>query len=285
VADPSCDYALGSTAAEQERLIRQSSYLEPITERLFREAGIAAGQRVLDLGSGVGDVSMLAAKLVGPSGEVVGIEREATSIARARARAAAAGLRNVSFLQSDAAEISLKKPFDAAVGRFVLQFIPDAANVLRSVAQLVRPGGVVAFNEPQWGPWLTMLEPLPLAHACALPIREAFHRSAVVSDMGASLHRLFQDAGLPPPTMRMEMLLGAEPLYAHWLFDLLVTVQPRIASLGISLEKLGDLSSLAERLQAEMARARTVMPLIALVGAWSRKPEVAEYGTGVIFPS
>src|SRR6266581_7498051 len=91
------EYALGSTDAEHERLIWQAARVAPITERLFCEAGIGLGQRVLDIGSGVGDVAMLAARLVGPSGEVVGIERDKRSIARAKARAAKAGLRNISF--------------------------------------------------------------------------------------------------------------------------------------------------------------------------------------------
>jgi len=56
------EYALGSTAAEHARLIRQAAGLAPVTERLFREAGIGAGHRVLDLGSGVGDVAILAAR-------------------------------------------------------------------------------------------------------------------------------------------------------------------------------------------------------------------------------
>src|SRR6266481_4888988 len=94
-------YALGSTDAEHERLIRQAAGLAPLTERLFREAGIGPGQRVLDIGSGVGDVAVLAARLVGPSGEVMGVERDSRSIARARARVAKAGVHNVSFIQSD----------------------------------------------------------------------------------------------------------------------------------------------------------------------------------------
>jgi len=94
------DYALGCTNAEQQRLIRQAARVAPITERLFREAGIGAGQRVLDLGSGMGDVAMLVARLVGPSGEVVGVERDASSIARATARVAEAKLRNVTFTTS-----------------------------------------------------------------------------------------------------------------------------------------------------------------------------------------
>ena len=100
VNSPASPYALGSTDAEHERLIRQGARVAPLTERLFREAGIGSGQRVLDLGSGVGDVAMLVARLVGPSGEVVAVERDPRSIARARARVAEAGLRNVSFAQS-----------------------------------------------------------------------------------------------------------------------------------------------------------------------------------------
>src|SRR6266487_757233 len=102
---PTSQYALGSTDAEHERLIRQAVRLAPLTERFFRDAGIGPGQRVLDLCSGVGDVAMLAARLVGPSGEVVGIERDPRSLERARARVAEAGLHNVSFTQSDVGEI------------------------------------------------------------------------------------------------------------------------------------------------------------------------------------
>src|SRR5438876_8191642 len=108
-------YVLGYTNSEHERLIRQAARIAPVTERLFREAGIGPGQRVLDLGSGVGDVAMLAARIVGPSGEVVGIERDPKSIAKARARVAEVGLDNVSFTQSDVSEIPDGEPFEGAV--------------------------------------------------------------------------------------------------------------------------------------------------------------------------
>src|SRR5947208_10263019 len=97
----SADYPLGHTDAEHERLIRQAARVAPITERFFREAGIGLGQRVLDLGSGVGDVAMLVARLVGPSGEVVAIERDSNAIAKARARVRKAGFQNISFNDSN----------------------------------------------------------------------------------------------------------------------------------------------------------------------------------------
>src|SRR5437867_13450878 len=94
---PSADYALGYTDAEHERLIRQAARVAPITERFFREAGIGLGQRVLDLGSGVGDVAMLAARLVGPSVQVVAIERGPKSIAKASVCVTEAGFHYVCF--------------------------------------------------------------------------------------------------------------------------------------------------------------------------------------------
>ena len=63
VESTTSQYALGSTDAEHERLIWQAERFALLTERLFREAGIGQGQRVLDIGSGVGDVALLAARL------------------------------------------------------------------------------------------------------------------------------------------------------------------------------------------------------------------------------
>src|SRR5712692_6591752 len=133
------EYALGNTDAEHERLIRQAARLAQSTERFFSDAGIGLGQRILDVGSGVGDVAMLAARLVGPTGEVVGVERDPRSIARARVRVAGAGLHNVNFTQADVSQFPDDKPFDAVVGRFILQFLPDPVATLRSLSQLVRP--------------------------------------------------------------------------------------------------------------------------------------------------
>jgi SAM-dependent methyltransferase len=119
---PISTYVLGSTDAEHERLIRQAAILDPYTERFFRDAGIGTAQRVLDIGSGLGDVTMLVARLVGPSGAVIGVDRDASIIVKAKARVGAAGLQNVTFMQSDVGEIESSKPFDAVVGRFILEF-------------------------------------------------------------------------------------------------------------------------------------------------------------------
>ena len=265
------EYALGYTAAEQQRLIRQATRIAPVTERLFREAGIGPGQRVLDLGSGVGDVAMLVARLVGPTGEVVGIEREPSSIARAKGRAAEAGLHNLSFTQKDVTQIVSNRPFDAAVGRFILMFLPDPVSVLRSVSRLVRPGGVVAFQEPSWIPMLALGARLPLWSKVLAAIHETFLRSGVNMEMGLDLYVAFQQAGLPAPAMRMETLLGGDSDCAQMPVDVLRSIRPLAQRHDVSLEGLGDLETLADRIYAEATRLNAVMNVIPIVSAWVRK--------------
>jgi ubiquinone/menaquinone biosynthesis C-methylase UbiE len=265
------DYALGYTDAEQERLIRQATLNAPHTERLFREAGIGVGHRVLDLGSGMGDVSMLVARLVGASGEVVGIERDATSIERAQARVAAAGLRNVSFLNADVNNIVTDRPFDAVVGRFILMFLPDPIFVLRSVSRLVRPGGVLAFQEPSWIPMLALGDRLPLWSCVLRSIHETILRSGANPEMGFALYSIFQEVGLPAPKMHLEIPLGSDVDFLRVISDLLCSLRPLTEQHNVSLKELGGLDTLPDRICAEIAAANTVVSIVPLVGAWSRK--------------
>jgi ubiquinone/menaquinone biosynthesis C-methylase UbiE len=270
--DHQADYLLGSSDAEHERLIRQAIRLAPVTERFFREAGIGFGQRVLDVGSGVGDIAMLLAELVGPSGEVVAIERDARSINRARIRASQRGLRNVTFVKSDIAQFSSDASFDAAVGRFILQFLPDPVAALRFLSQKVRPGGVIAFQEQSWTPFLALSRHLPLWSAAVFLLYDVSVRSGVNMEMGPALHKTFQDAGLPAPSMRLEMELGHEPGFTRWVSDVVHSVQPQIQKLNLSIKGLGDLETLQERLQREVASSNTVVPWLAMVGAYCRTP-------------
>src|SRR5438552_15310335 len=229
------DYALGYTDSEQARLIRQATLIAPHTERLFREAGIGVGHRVLNLGSGMGDVSMLGAGLVGASGEVVGIERDATSIERAQARVAAAGLRNVSFLNADVNNIVTDRPFDAVVGRYILMFLPDPISVLRSVSRLVCPGGVLAFQEPSWIPMLALGDRLPLWSCVLRSIHETISRSGANPEMGLALYQIFQEIGLPAPHMILEIPIVSDFDFFRWITTLLVSMRTLFAQLNCSL--------------------------------------------------
>ena len=270
--DPRSLYALGSTDSEHERLIRQGTRLAPYTERFFREAGIGPGQRVLDLGSGVGDVAMLVARLVGPSGEVLAAERDPRSITRAKARVVEAGVRNVTFAEFDVSQIASTQLFDAVVGRFILMYLPDPVAVLRSLSRLVRPGGVFAFQESSWAPIFAISTHLPLWSTAVSLMCETFQRSGADPEIGLSLYRIFQEAGLPAPEMRMEIPLGDDSDFVRWVYDVICSLRQQNQQLNQSLEKLGDFDTLLERLQAEFAASNRAASWMAIVGAWSRKP-------------
>ena len=134
-------YALGHSDRELRRLSVQARLVDPITRRFFAEAGIAPGMRVLDVGSGVGDVAFVAAELVGEHGTVVGTDRSAAAIALARRRAEERSLGTVSFREGDPTEMTFEEPFDAVVGRYVLMFQPDPVAMLQRASHTPAPAG------------------------------------------------------------------------------------------------------------------------------------------------
>ena len=264
-------YVLGNTDAEHERLTRQAAGLAATTERLFTDAGIGPGMRVLDVGAGVGDVSLLAARLVGPSGSVTGVDRDAAALGKARSRALAAGAEHVRFVEGDVRDVQADTPFDAVVGRFILQFVSDPVAVLRSLATLVRRGGILVFQEPSWASALLHAAHLPLRSACIELLCETLRRGGAQTDMGLTLFRSFPDSGLPVPQMRIDIPIGHDLPSRRWLYELLCTVRPRLEGLGVSSDAIGDFETLEERLDTELSAARSYATCVGLVGAWSRK--------------
>ena len=129
-------YQFGTGIGEEEldRLEAQGAAIAPATRMIFAEAGIRPGMRVLDIGCGAGDVTFVAADLVGPDGSVVGVDHSPDALARARLRAQRRGLAQVQFIEGDIHDPAPGGPFDAIVERLVLMWVPDPAAVLREQA-------------------------------------------------------------------------------------------------------------------------------------------------------
>ena len=140
-------YVLGDSEGELRRLVDQSHFIGELTEQVLLRAGIEQGMSVLDCGCGAGDVSFLVARLVGPSGRIVGIDRSIAGIELARQRAAEAGLANVTFEVAELAEFLLSEPVDVLVGRLILMYQPEPEVILSQLAKHVRPGGLIVFQE------------------------------------------------------------------------------------------------------------------------------------------
>jgi ubiquinone/menaquinone biosynthesis C-methylase UbiE len=265
------EYVLGHTNAEQLRLIRQARVLAPFTNRLFRDAGIASGMRVLDIGCGMGDVTMLAAQLVGPTGRVVSIDRDQASIETAQRRVSAIGLENVRFHQADLLTFEDAEPFDAIVSRLVLEFVPDTTAAIKRLRDLLRPGGVMAFQEPSWSIWLAYTAHLPLRSAVTTLIHKTFVAGGVNTEMELPIYRAFLAADLSIADMRIELPVGDSPEFRSLLYELLLAVWGRVEAFRLPLDGLGDPNTLASRLDDELNVNKSLASFIALVCASARK--------------
>jgi SAM-dependent methyltransferase len=141
----------------QARLDRQ---IRPHGLRALETAAPAAGERALDVGCGCGDTSLELARRVGAGGVVLGVDLSRAMVARARERAAEAGLRHVEFREADAQTADLGEAgFDLAFSRFGVMFFEDPVAAFANLRRALRPGGRLAFvcwQALAANPWVTV---------------------------------------------------------------------------------------------------------------------------------
>jgi SAM-dependent methyltransferase len=122
-----------------------------VSDRLVEMAGVKEGDRVLDVAAGYGEPSLTAARKVGPDGNVVATDISTEMLEFGRQRAAANGVENIEFMQSDASSLDFPaKSFDAAVSRWGIIFEPDGEGAAAKVRGFLKPGGRFAISS--WGP-------------------------------------------------------------------------------------------------------------------------------------
>jgi SAM-dependent methyltransferase len=268
----STDYLLGHDEQELARLEHQASMLAPATRTILRLAGIAPGMRVLDLGTGAGDVAFEVAELVGPSGSVVGIDQAVRPLRYAALRAERRNLTNVSFLHGDLHTTPIDDQFDAVVGRLILLYSPEPVAVLRRFADLLRPGGIVAMMEYE----MHAAGTLPQTELSARTvdwITAAFRRSGLDPSLGARLGPIMRDAGFDDATV-----LGlqgyrepGDPAGPRLGAETVRTLLPVIERTGLATAAEVGIDTLEERLARESAALRTTFKPPTLVGAWARR--------------
>lgn len=271
-------YPFKSSDEERQRLIAQGELVAPLTQRLFERAGITSGMRVLDIGSGSGDVAFSAARLVAPRGSVIGVDRDSAQVAFAEQRARADGLTNVRFIVGDFREIELSPAVDAVVGRLVLMYAADPLDALRRALRNLKTGGVIALQESVIdydGP--VLIEPLDcLAAKAAEWFRAGFKHTGVHPRMGLRLFGLMRAAGLDPST-EIDMLVPIQQGPEGALFSSLTSVirsQMRaIVASGVATEAEIDIETLEKRLIADAPDCGVVGYFnLGHVGVWAKKP-------------
>lgn len=269
------DYPLGSSDAEHERLLFQARVLRQWTGRFLRAGGLRPGMSVLDLGSGLGDVALLAAEIVGPSGSVLGADRDRRVTDKARRRVAEEGLsRTVRFEVADVDEFRPDGTFDAVIGRYILLYQQDPAAVLRRYSRFLRPGGLVIFHEfdlvsiaPAWPACPAWDDALAL-------LARAFDAAGALSDCGPRLSGTYLAAGLPRPVVEaiIPVADGPESPMLDWAATTLQSLQPVLDRIGAPLPPGLEYSSLTDHWRKALVTDGIQMHLPSQYGAWTRVP-------------
>lgn len=264
------EYLAADRQVEEERLLAQGKVIDPLTRRVFASAGLARGMRVLDLGSGAGNVSRLAAEAVGPEGRVVGVERDPEAVRRSELLARDAGYHNIEFREGDIEALTGDAgEFDAVVGRLVLMYVADPAGVLRRAASLVRPGGLVCLHEADFTYMWSSVD-TPTWRRLKSWIMQALARIDADQRMGPSLFATYGSAGLPDPELMMEAVVGGgDNAYALGWVNVARAALPLMERFGIATADEVDPDSLTERLLAEVHAERGIVVGPCLYGAWT----------------
>jgi SAM-dependent methyltransferase len=265
-------YSLGASEAELARLDAQAALIAVPTAVFLGSAGIAAGMRVLDLGTGLGHVAFLAGELVGASGEVVGIDQAAALLAVAEQRKVAAGAGNVHFVEADVRVFRDMRPFDAVVGRLILFHLPDPADVLRHHLEGLADGGLMVMIDFDVGAARSE-PPAPVFNAALGWVMAAFRHAGANPVIGTQLGHLLREAGLTGiDTFGFQRYLSADDPDGPLLVSSVVkSLAPVIVAAGIATEEELALDTLEARLAADLQTHRAVGLIPAIAGAWGRK--------------
>jgi len=265
------NYPLGYSKDEFSRLERQGALLAELTRDVLVRAGVDQGMRVLDVGCGVGDVSLVAAELVGASGEVLGVDRSLESVEIATRRAANAGRSNVSFVRAELDALISAGHYDALIGRLVLLYLPFPSQTLRRLRGHLRPGVIVVFQE------MAMVMGWSSIHGAEFNryrdlIIATFERAGIDLDMGGKLFTTFIAAGLPEPQMTSAAVVGGgvdSPIY-DYIANTARSLLPMMERLGVATAAEVEIDTAAERVRQETIENNACIVLPPLIGAWTR---------------
>src|SRR5262245_4142341 len=217
-------YVHGTHPEEQRRL----SLLNDILNRgSVRELGLSGGERILDLGCGLGQLTRLMAQTAGPSGRVVGIDRSVEQLEQARTLAREAGEdHRIDFRAGDVLDLSLPESewgsFDVARTRFVLEHVPNPLAVVRSMVRAVRPGGRIVLEDEDHD-ILRLWPALPGIERVWRAYMESYVKRGNDPFVGRRLVALLHEAGAKP-TRTAPIWFGTsagEPMFRAWVENFL----------------------------------------------------------------
>jgi len=271
----SATYVFGGNQNELERLLGQAEDLKPESTSLLDHVGIEKGWRVADIGCGPIGVLDLLSERVGPTGTVIGVEREPRFAAMARAEIAKRGLQNVSLVEGDTLSTELEKgTFDLVHERLVLINVPVANQhaIVASMVALARPGGIIATESwdrasfacyPEHRSWQVLND----------AYREAVRSTNGDGTSGRTLPWLLRTAGVTGIRTKVHVRAVeiGDPRRIHRLGILDVT-KDKILANGRLTE--AEFDAHRNALAAHLADPDTLLIDQLFVQAWGRRPAI-----------
>lgn len=261
-ARPADVYIHGTVPEEQARLSMLNDLLNgPSLDAL----GLTGGERILDVGSGLGQFTRQMARAAGPGGYVLGIERDAAQREQAIQLAADAGEADlVTFRPGDATALPLTNDeqgtFDVVHTRFLLEHVTDPLAVVRQMVHAARPGGRIVLADDDHEVLRVWPEPPGLY------------------DLWRAYYRVYDRLGNDPQVGRRLVSLlheaGADPRRNTWIFFGSCSGEPRFRQFVENL--IGVIDSARAAILAHAFFDETYFDeTIASFRAWSQRPDAA----------
>lgn len=265
------EYLLAGGAAELERLRLQARVWEPEAEVMLDRIGLRSGAHCVDLGCGAMGILGPLSRRAGPSGRVVGVDLDGRQLAAARAFVEETGLANVEILAQDAYKTDLPPAsFDVVHVRFVLAPVGRDEELLREMLRLVRPGGVLAIQEPDAASW-TCLPPHPAWDRVKQAILAAFALGGGDFNVGRRLYGMLRAAGLADVAVRaaVQALPSGHP-YLRLPVQFASSLRTRILDAG--LLSAADLDAALAECERVASHPDVCGLTFVVMQAWGRMP-------------
>lgn len=265
-------YLLAGQTSELDRLLLQAQVWEPSGRRLLEqitdEVGTGRGGRALDVGCGALGWLPLLSAWVGPDGEVVGSDIEPSLLEVAGEQITERGLTNVVLVEDDILTTRLKPAsFDLVHARFVLTPVGRSEQQIRTYLDLLRPGGVVVLEDPDFDSW-HFNPPAPACQRLIELVLDSFPPAGGDLQAGPRAPEYLESAGVASRVHAEVLALPPGHPYLRLPIQMSTSLAPRIADLVPD----GELDRLRERAEAELAEPGRWGTTFTLVQAWGQRP-------------
>jgi SAM-dependent methyltransferase len=258
-------YLLAGQASELERLRLQSLVWEPSGRQLLSKLGEGTGGRALDVGCGALGWLRILSDWVGPSGQVMGTDIDASLLNAARSFLEEEEIANVELVLDDLFASKLEpQSFDLVHARYLIAPLGRGREQVAAHGQLVKPGGSLILEEWDMASW-HFNPPAPAAERLIRLIAEIF--AGLGGNAGRGLPEFLRETGIEEPEVDAHVIaLKPGHPYLRMLLEFSVALELRL----LELLSKDELASLRQEVEAELAEPGRWGTTFTLIQSWGR---------------